>query len=375
MTFRLRWGRMLCVAGVVVLVLVAGLAVFVQIQQRILRWRAERLLDDMRELQSHKSTWADAQKIMTRWGEWGSYEGPCTAEECDYSITIMDTIGTFLWKHVERHPFLLTFAKASSFLGEKDGFVVATLRIKNEIVTTSSYRLHVGWLFGRVTAFNDLEPHRFRADRLLHPEYWIGENGGCTGCTKFETGYTPLAGREKMHELSDFNFSCITRLFPCTEEADILPTAWKQYQEEQPSRQAHEEMLEKCNAPLEFYGNDEENIAIADVISRAGQIAPEYGDNWFARVHLVRSLKGKLPWPPDKVLIASESGSGEEIHGWGSMDMLAGMRYIMFGEIQENHATKALVLDSCGVVPYSEQNLSAIQRGIDASLARHIPER
>jgi hypothetical protein len=33
------------------------------------------------------------------------------------------------------------------------------------------------------------------------------------------------------------------------------------------------------------------------------------------------------------------------------------------------------LLDNCGVVPYNEQNLSAIQRGIDASLARHIPEK
>jgi hypothetical protein len=73
MTMRWRWGKMLRVTGVVVLALVAGLAVFVQIQQRILRWRAERLLADMRELQSHKSTWADAQKIMTRWGKWGGY--------------------------------------------------------------------------------------------------------------------------------------------------------------------------------------------------------------------------------------------------------------------------------------------------------------
>jgi hypothetical protein len=33
------------------------------------------------------------------------------------------------------------------------------------------------------------------------------------------------------------------------------------------------------------------------------------------------------------------------------------------------------MFDNCGVVPYNEQNLSAILRGIDASLVRHIPKR
>lgn len=106
MTFRLPWGRVLRVAGVVVLALVAALAVFVQIQQRILRWRAERLLADMRELQSHKGTWADAQKIMTRWGAWGSYEGACTQEQCDYYIRIQDSVSRFIDNHREQIPTL-----------------------------------------------------------------------------------------------------------------------------------------------------------------------------------------------------------------------------------------------------------------------------
>jgi hypothetical protein len=94
---------MLRVTSVVVLALVAGLAIFVQIQQHILRWRAERLLADMRELQSHKSTWADAQKIMTRWGAWGSYEGSCTGKHCEYRVVIVDTLSTLIWGRVDRY--------------------------------------------------------------------------------------------------------------------------------------------------------------------------------------------------------------------------------------------------------------------------------
>jgi hypothetical protein len=366
---------MLRIAGVVVLALVASLAVFVQIQQRILRWRTERLLADMRELQSHTSTWADAQKIMTKWGAWGSYEGSCTHERCTYSITIVDTLSTLVWTNVDRYPILRTLSLLRSFMGEKDAYIVATLDIKNGIVEKSSYQLAFGELFARANAVNEFDPQFAGDQRMLHPEYWVGKNGGCTGCIKFETGYTPLAGKEKIRELTDFNFSCITRWSPCATEAEIMPTAWKLYQKELPGKDARMNALMECKVPLEFYGREDDNVAIANVISRHGPMASDGSTDWSARLRIIRNLKGEMLWPHNKILTASESGGDEEIHGWGSTDMLAGNRYIIFGEFQEYRTKKVLVLDSCGVVPYNDQSLSAIQRGIDASLARHIPER
>jgi hypothetical protein len=151
----MRLGRLLRNAGVVVLALIAGLAVFVQIQQHIFRWRAERLLADMRELQSHKSTWVDAQKIMERWGAWGSYEGACAAERCEYRLIIVDTISALVWANVDRYPFLRTLSLPCMFLGEKDAFIVATLDIKNGIVEKSSYQLDFGEIFARANAVNE----------------------------------------------------------------------------------------------------------------------------------------------------------------------------------------------------------------------------
>ena len=107
---------------------------------------------------------------------------------------------------------------------------MATLYVKGGVLEKSSYQLDFGEIFGRATAVNDFEPYENLNLRLLHPEYWVGSPGACTGCIKFETGYTPLAGREKIRELTDFNFSCITRILPCNTEAEIMPTAWNQYQ-------------------------------------------------------------------------------------------------------------------------------------------------
>src|ERR1035441_7096285 len=38
----------------------------------------------------YQSNWADAQRLMHRWGEWGHYDGNCTAEDCKYEIELTD---------------------------------------------------------------------------------------------------------------------------------------------------------------------------------------------------------------------------------------------------------------------------------------------
>jgi hypothetical protein len=379
---------MLRIAGVVVLALVAGLAVFVQIQQRILRWRAERLLADMRELQSHKSNWADAQKIMTRWGAWGSYESSCTQVECRYHIYLQDSVSSFLRKHWEQIPFPRMLDYPLALIGEKGASASANFRIERGIVAESRYDLRVLVIFGNSRdstggydligiesqSANGFGPN-FITDRLLHPEYWIGVTGGCLGCIKFMTEFTPLAGREKISQLTDFNFSCITRWFSCTKEADIMPSAWKQYQEELTSRQAREDAFDQCTVPLEFFGSDDENIAVAEVISRHAIRAP-YGAQLATRLRVTRILKGQIKWPLNKAEDAMVYDRYVDTLRWNSTEIVAGKRYILLADIDKNHSgNNEVAINECGVIPYTEQNLSAIQRGIDASLARHIPER
>src|SRR5438046_1978981 len=88
-----RKGRLLRRTGVAVIVLMACYTVIlavVQVNERVTRRRAERLLAEMRSLEVGKSTWADLQTLKTRWGAWGHYKGNCTANKCDYSIAVSD---------------------------------------------------------------------------------------------------------------------------------------------------------------------------------------------------------------------------------------------------------------------------------------------
>ena len=91
MTFR-KWAvRLVLVAGGVILTLVLLTFLAVQIQQRTLRWHSERLSADMHQIRLYQSTWADAQRLMHRWGAWGHYDGSCTAASCKYQIE-MDSV-------------------------------------------------------------------------------------------------------------------------------------------------------------------------------------------------------------------------------------------------------------------------------------------
>jgi hypothetical protein len=378
MTLRLRWGRMLRVAVGSLLALVASLALFVQIGQRILRSRAERLLADMREMQSHPGTWADAQKIMQRWRPWGLGESFCTPEECFFYVRMVDPVDAFLLGTDDRPPRLHWLIWPAQLLGEKFTFIEASLRVNHGIVEESRFRMNF-WgqdegMEREVNTFSIIDS--FRAERLQHPDYYAEKYPWCQGCVRFETGFTPFAGQDKIRELTDFDFSCITRWRPCTTEADVMPSAWRIYQEAQPSDDALRNALRECRTPLEPIGRENWGIAIADVLSRQRQKPQGDSKDSSARLRIIRSLKGHMPWPKNKTLTASSESQGEEVFWTGTPDLVAGKRYILFGDVADGSVGENVFwLDECGVVPYNEQNLSAIQRGIDASLARRFPEK
>jgi hypothetical protein len=368
---------MLRVAGVVVFALVVGLAVFVQIQQRILRWRAECLLADMRELQSHKSTWADAQRIMRLWRPWGLGESSCTAEECFFYVRMVDPVDAFLLGNDDQPSKLHWLNWAAKLLGEKFTFIEASLRVNHGIVEESRFRMNFwGQDEGIARAVDDREALDYLPERWPHPDYYAEKHPGCNGCIRLETGFTPLAGPEKILELTDFNFSCITRWLPCTTEADVMPSAWQLYQEEQPRKDDLRKAFEKCNVPLEFFGQESHSIAVFDVVSRQGPKPKEDNSDSFAGLRVVRGLKGHMPWPDNKTLTASSESEGEEVFWTGTPDLIAGKRYILFGDIADGSVGENIFwLDACGVVPYTDENLNAIQHGIDEALARHLAER
>ena len=80
MKLSLPWKKIVRRSALTLLALLLALAAWVPIQQQILRWRAERLLADIRAIQMGKSNWDDAQRLMHRWGAWNEQLDNCLGE-------------------------------------------------------------------------------------------------------------------------------------------------------------------------------------------------------------------------------------------------------------------------------------------------------
>jgi hypothetical protein len=343
--------------------------------QWLLQSRAQRLLSDIRELQSIEGTWGDAQKIMLRWRPWGLGESFCTPQVCFFNVRMRDPIDRLIRGDLDRPPRFRFLIWPSQLLGEKFTFVEASLRVKDGMVEESRFRMNFfGQDEGMARSVNTPAALGYDADRWQHPNYYAEEHPGCEGCVLFETGSTPFAGREKVRDLTDFSLSCITRWSPCSTEADVMPSAWKLYQLELPRKSALEKAFNDCQIPLDFYGRETHAIAVADVLTRQGP-TPQGGKGSSARLRIVRSLKGQMPWPKNTILTASSDSQGEEVFWIGKPDLEAGRRYILFGDIADGSVGENVFwLDVCGIVAHNEQSLTAIQRGISASLNLHLSD-
>src|ERR1700722_19812972 len=67
----------------------------------------------------------------------------------------------------------------------------------------------------------------------LHPNYVIRRQSGC--CDDFGyVRFTPQADPNDVHRLMQFDLSCLTRIRPCVDQSEVIPTAWKQYLAELP---------------------------------------------------------------------------------------------------------------------------------------------
>lgn len=313
------------------LVLLAFLAV--QIQQRALRWRAERLLADMHQIRLYQSTWADAQRLMHRWGAWGHYDGSCTAASCKYDIE-MDSIAHYN-PRVPRHPWL-DWLLAHDRLNLYQWFGGRGSAVR------ASFTVHAGTIWRESTAMGVSVPRRRmrtgdyhdfdkdlsigavsyqRLHRTLenpflymagaeglaeHPYYKVGRPGGCKpncqiGVVYYST-HTPPA---EIVRLTSYHFSCFTRFHPCAEIEDLLPAAkdWHLYKEDELKQISLPQ--KPCDIPVWALARDARYVLALEVLStKIVKVHEDYADYYreVAKVRVVSSLKEPAPWMPGAII-------------------------------------------------------------------------
>jgi hypothetical protein len=218
----------------------ATTAAAIHIEQRLLRTRAEDLLEDIRSLELRRSTWTDAQRVFTRWGAWGHYEGSCGSPHCDYEVSF----GDIFVDHSRLVPDAPWARRAFEFFGVRMSLVTAHLLVTDGLVLGKEFTAFIEvppdrgpiapFSGSTYTLIGRVETRTFPLSGSLHqhsihPEYTVMSPSGCTGCLTVWVRFTPLADPVDVRRLMDFNLACLTNHKPCREREDIMPSAWKQH--------------------------------------------------------------------------------------------------------------------------------------------------
>jgi hypothetical protein len=413
MTFR-KWavrGALLIGVVAVSLVLITFLAV--QTQQWMLRGRAERLMADMHQIRLYQSTWADAQRLMHRWGAWGHYEGSCTAASCVYGIE-MGSIASYVpW--VPRHAWLDWLLKHDRFnlyerLGGRGSVINASFTVHDGTIWRTGAWIGVSVPTKRMRRENDFEwsfsvgagsyqrLHRTLENPFLwmggaeglaqHPYYKVGRPSGCKIlCQIVNVYYSTHTPPAEIARLTSYNFSCFTRFNPCMHIEDLLPASreWHLYDSEYESsptvlvpkeRPLNESFLPKpipCSSiPVWALARDARYVLAVEALSeKIVKVHKDYGDyqREVAKVRIVSSLKEPAPWLPGAIVNTDHYLWSKDVSASGEDEQLVpGRRYIVFaiGNDDRTHlVTKDSSLDfeRCGVREDTPETRSELEKG------------
>jgi hypothetical protein len=350
--------RILRIAGLTTIAVLSVAFLAIKAQMLLERNRAERLMADIHQIRLYQSTWSDAQKLMSRWGKWGHYDGTCTAADCRYRIILEDNdfplSRVLLW--LSQHGGL----SVCTWLGDRYPRLSVSFTVKDGTIWRTTAGLLLGvppkrWDkddFGYELIVNTKSRqrlHRTKSDWWImgneddladHPYYMAGRPGGCTMCEEAVVTYSTHTPPAEIERLTAFNFSCFTRLLPCTTPDQLLPAAreWHLYRDdEQYAIQQQQKSLppKPCDIPLWALGRDQSHVLVVDVLSTAME---KGWDRMYqvAGIKIVASLKGSLPWPIGTVVKAAPfSGDSQNPPYTLAEHLVPGRRYIVLPKEDE----------------------------------------
>ena len=242
--------RAVLAIALIAIVLVAGVSVYLRIEQYRFRSQVERLLSDVRDLELKKASAAEVRLIVKKWGfeEWGQRPGvSCSEADCIYRVQLVPRTAQ---GHIFADPFISgAGARALEWLGLRPTVVWAWLRIRGGALRSVSFSV---WTLGRgcgeirCTLVADAgtwegsdwssrqRPEVKLRNSLLHPGYLVGtfpallnaDTGGSPSVVIWAE-LSPDANAADISRLMQFDLSCLTRLRSC-KERDLMPTVWAQ---------------------------------------------------------------------------------------------------------------------------------------------------
>jgi hypothetical protein len=353
-----RPGTFLRIAGrtaVAISVAIFLLFALVQLQQHLLRHRAERLIADVQSIRLNKSTWSDTQALMHRWGTWGHYNGQCDFADCDYQISLRDLGSQFLMSSPGSYDRLLRFDALQAFgwlyqrLGGRiaginfqfkvqDGVIVQT-RTEFDVESTSSlaHDKAEGSLVIIAQSRQSLNNAMGNNEQLArHPNYKVGRPGGCESCLMANISYTPQISQSEITRFTSFDLSCFTRFHECVILEQILPASreWHLYEypwgETRPEdRQPPPSPPKPCDISVWALGRDAASAYLVDTISNTQDRSDPEEPHELDKVRILGTLRGTSPWDSTAVVTAFPNQDRMGPPRYLSEHLESGRRYIV----------------------------------------------
>jgi hypothetical protein len=255
------------IAAFILLTPILLFAAIIQIDQHILRHRAEQLNADLQPLMRRPATWDDLQRIHTRWSPYIQSEGPCTQQHCDETVTLTDAFGNIYHPSHDLPNWLIWLYRD---VGGNFSVIYAHLRLTNSHLRFITITPLIGTtrhgpvltLFPTVTFGPRLFTYQGEEHEISFTDwkrgYITGFDGFCTGCIGGSISVTPFTPRSDLDRLSRIDFSCITHFIPCRAITQVLP-GWT------PEGDNTRDHDEQCAVPLDVRARETANILLVEV--------------------------------------------------------------------------------------------------------------
>jgi hypothetical protein len=236
--------------GICLVVSFVVLNVFLRVEAYRFRRQAERLMSDIQALKLRQSNWLEAERLISRWGKYGDYEGHCDASFCRYSIVLKSAAmalgNSGVWRHLDNRFVRLVAPLIFDYSGGRLAYLLTTFVVQDSVVLRKNavFTYEVPPTFSDSSGYALIATSRatsrltsggwplIGSEQLAeHPFYAFRRPGGCSSCLMVNVTFTPDTPDPEMRRLTTFNLNCITRLRACRNLEDIYPAAenWHLY--------------------------------------------------------------------------------------------------------------------------------------------------
>jgi hypothetical protein len=173
---------------------------------------------------------------------------------------------------------------------------------------------------------------------------------------------TPFADPAVVRHFEDFDFSCMTHWFPCRKAAELMPTAWTQFQEDQPRVLAALKQLKCTPEKREAQARNAQIAAVEDVTGnrRESVDGQEHEVAEFREVEVLWPHRNWRTHAKFKIWVSPWMLADNSTNA--SLALPPGRRFILLFFLGEsNGQAEGIWPYPCGVIPWSETNLALIK--------------